>query len=109
MNVLPVRHAAKERRLGETSGTSWVIALFSLPIAYSAGPLPPPASAATPFSPASSARPPEPGTVRHPWALATRLLALTQPSRVRPLREAGALDAAAAVATRTSSTSKATR
>ena len=33
MKVLPVRQAAKSSRPGEVPRTSWVIALFSLPIA----------------------------------------------------------------------------
>src|SRR6185437_8220576 len=81
MKLSPVKQAANlSRPVG--LATSWVIALFSLPIAYRDVFAPPPASATTPFSPASSARPPEPVTVLHPCACATRLLPLTHPSRV---------------------------
>ena len=57
--------------------------------------MPPPASATAPFNPASSPRPPEPGTVSQPWAVATRLFPLTQPSRVGVVFAAAAVGAAA--------------
>src|ERR1700710_2726923 len=82
MKVLPVRQAAKRRPRPELTVVSWGVALFSLPIGSSEDAVPPPASATTPFRPAPMARPPEPGTVPHPCAAATRLLALTHPSRV---------------------------
>src|ERR1700743_1112821 len=108
MNVLPVRQAANLRPRPEAPVVSWVIALFSLPTAYSEPAVPPPASATTPRSPASCAPPPEPASVEHPCARATRLLPLTQPRRAS-VDFAGAAAGAAANPSRRSDTSAAVR